>query len=220
MATNGLVFLVDVDNTLVQNDAVKDELDDRIRQAIGAEQTEIFWQIYEAVRRESEYVDYPVTLRRYREQAPNERGFCHVSDDVLGWPYERWLYPSALEVLHHLNTLGRAVILSDGDPVYQPAKIARAGIADAVDDVVLVFAHKEAHLDELQRRYPASRYVIVDDKPDILARVKRRWGERVVTVHVLQGKYAQVPLPEGELLPDRTVENIAALLRLRREDLE
>ncbi len=215
-----MVFLVDVDNTLIQNDAVKDELDGRIREAIGAKQTETFWEIYEDVRRESEYVDYPVTLRRYREQAPDERGFCHVSDYVLGWPYQRWLYPSALEVLRHLNTLGRAVILSDGDPVYQPAKIARAGIADAVDDVVLVFAHKEAHLDELQRRFPATRYVIVDDKPDILARVKRRWGERVVTVHVVQGKYAEAPLPAGELEPDRTLESIASLLDFRREDFE
>jgi FMN phosphatase YigB (HAD superfamily) len=218
VATKGLVFLVDVDNTLVQNDAVKDELDGRIRQAIGAEQTEVFWDVYEAVRRESEYVDYLVTLRRYREQAPDERGFCHVSDYILGWPYQRWMYPSALEVLRHLNSLGRAVILSDGDPVYQPAKIARAGIADAVDDVVLVFAHKEAHLDELERRFPATRYVIVDDKPDILARVKRRWGDRVMTIHVLQGKYAEAPLPEGEPRPDRTIDSIARLLDVRRED--
>jgi FMN phosphatase YigB (HAD superfamily) len=208
-----LVFLVDVDNTLVQNDAVKDALDAAIRRAIGPRQTELFWDIYEAVRQETEYVDYPLTLSRFRAQAPDERGFCHVADRVLGWPYQQWLYPGALDVLRHLNRLGRVAILSDGDPVYQPAKIARAGIADAVDDVVLVYAHKEAHLDELRRRLPAGRYVIVDDKPDILGRIKQRWRELACTVHVLQGKYASAAAPDDLPTPDLTIDGIAELLR-------
>ncbi|MEA2641620.1 MAG: hypothetical protein QOF51_3014 [Chloroflexota bacterium] len=213
-----LVFLLDVDNTLLDNDAVKADLEVRIGRLLGEARSRDFWAIYEQVRRDYDYVDFPRTLARFRMAFPDERGFPHVAALVLGYPYETALFPLALEVIAYLRTMGTAAILSDGDPVFQPAKIARAGLASAVDDEVLVVAHKEQYLDNVMKRLPAERYVMVDDKPGLLAAMKARLAERVVTVHICQGRYAHeaehAAYPEWDL----GVEQIADLLALGAEE--
>jgi FMN phosphatase YigB (HAD superfamily) len=218
MGVADLVFLLDVDNTLIDNDQVKLELQHEIARLLGPEHGDVFWELYEQVRHERDYVDFPATLERYAERYPEERRFPHVAQLVLCCPYERWLYPDTLATIAYLRTLGTVAILSDGDPVFQPAKIARAGLADAVDDNILIYAHKEQHLDEVRRRYPGIRHVFVDDKPGILARVKSQLGEQAVTLFVDQGKYAHGADRDARPAPDLAVETIAEVRRFRRED--
>ena len=213
-----LVFLLDVDNTLIDNDRVKADLQAQIERLVGPERGGRFWASYEEVRRELDYVDLPRTLERFRAAFPDEPSFPQLAAMLLCYPYEGWLFPGALEVIAHLKTLGRVAILSDGDPVFQPAKIARAGLADAVDGNVLIYVHKEQHLDEVTRRYPADRYVMVDDKPRILATSKVLLGERLVTLHVCQGKYAHQGEHDAYAPSDLSVDAIFEVQRLGRPD--
>jgi hypothetical protein len=206
-----LTFLLDFDNTLADNDHVKADQDERLRELLGAEHTAAFWETYEAVRREKEYVDYLATLARFREARPDERRFAEVAAFVLGFPFESYLFPGAPEAIAHLGELGRTAILSDGDPVYQAAKIGRSGLATAVHDLVFIYAHKQDQLGDVTRRLPADRYVLVDDKAGVLAACKERLGERALTVHVRQGKYARQPQPPGERPPDHGVAAIGDL---------
>jgi FMN phosphatase YigB (HAD superfamily) len=215
-----LAFLLDVDNTLLDNDRVKRDLQAHIDRLVGLERGQRFWALYEEVRQEADYVDFPLTLRRFHATFPDERRFPHLAALLLCFPYERWLFPGALEAIAHLKTLGRVAIVSDGDPVFQPAKIAQAGLADAVDDNVMIFVHKEQHLDEVTRRLPAERYVLVDDKPRILAAAKARLGERLVTLHVCQGAYAHSGEHDVQPAPDRKVGAISELQALGRADLK
>jgi FMN phosphatase YigB (HAD superfamily) len=209
-----LTFLLDVDNTLLNNDRVKTDLEQHIAQLVGPELSSEFWAFYEDVRRDLDYVDLLETLRRFNLAFPDQPHFPHLSAFVMGYPFTGTLFPGALDAIAHMKTLGSVAILSDGDPLWQPAKIARSGLADAVDDCVLVYTHKQEHLDEVQRRFPAERYVLVDDKPPILADVKQRMADQVVTVHVCQGKYAQ----DGDHLAgpgiDIHLDHIADLSRL------
>lgn len=214
-----ILFLFDVDNTLLDNDAAKADLAARVEALVGAGRAAAFWETYEAVRREKDYVDYPLTLARFRAAFPDEPAFPYVADLVLAYPYGERVYPGALAALAHVRTLGTAAILSDGDPVYQPAKIARAGLATAVGGNVLVFVHKEANLEAVTGRFPARRYVLVDDKPDVLARSKARLGDRLLTLHVRQGKYAHAPRAEGLPPPDLERASIADLQQLTRADV-
>lgn len=215
--TGELVFLLDVDNTLLDNDRVKEDLETQIARLVGPQHSALFWACHEQVRRECDYVDFPRTLERFRAALPVEPSFPRLAALVLCYPYEACLFPGALETVGHLKTMGRVAILSDGDPVFQPAKIARAGLAAAVADNVLVYAHKEDRLDEVTRRLPAERYVLVDDKLRILAVAKERLGPRLLTVHVCQGKYAQ---GEEQLYPaaDLEMDAIADLQALGRDD--
>lgn len=209
-----VAFLFDVDNTLLDNDRVRRDLVEAIDRTVGVERGLRFWELYEEIRRERDYVDFPHTLERFTLTFPEELGFPALADAVLGYPYRSAAFPGAQEVLRRAATLGTAAILSDGDPVYQPAKIARAGFADAVAGRVFVFAHKEDHLDEVARRLPAERYVLVDDKPRILAAAKARLGDRLITLHVCQGRYAHAA--EHDTFPpaDRSVDAIAEILNL------
>jgi FMN phosphatase YigB (HAD superfamily) len=209
-----IAFLFDVDNTLLDNDRVRRDLEEAIDRTVGAERGMRFWELYEDVRRESDYVDFPHTLGRFTREFPAEPGFPAMADAVLSYPYRAAAFPGAIEALRHAGTIGPTAILSDGDPVYQPAKIARAGLVAAVTGPVFVFAHKEDHLEEILRRLPAERYVLVDDKPRILATVKDRLGDRLVTLHVCQGKYAHAA--EHTTFPpaDRSVDVIADILAL------
>jgi hypothetical protein len=165
------------------------------------------------VRRMRDYVDYPHTLQRFREAFPTERAFPEVAELVLGYPYQSVLYPGALEVLAKVRSVGPAAIVTDGDPVYQAAKIARAGLADAVERRVFLFAHKEAHLAEVKESLPADRYVIFDDKLGVLDAVERL-DERVFTVHVRQGHYGVALASTGAYGPDRSLERIGDLLEV------
>jgi len=206
------VFLIDVDNTLLDNDRAKADVARAIGALMGPDRASRFWSLYEEVRADCGVVDYPETLRRFRRAFPEESRLSDVDRAVLDIPFERYLYPRALDVIGHLWRLGEPAILSDGDRVYQPMKIERAGLLLAVRGNVLVYEHKEDHLAEVQRRFPAAHYVHIDDKAALLARTRASLGDRVTTVHVRQGHYAT----EGSsgAPPDVVVERIADVLTI------
>jgi len=206
-------FLFDVDNTLIDNDCVKGDLATGIDALVGETAGGKFWEIYEDVRRMRDYVDYPHTLQRFREAFPTEQAFPEVAELVLGYPYQDALYPGALDVIAKVQAMGPAAIVTDGDPVYQAAKIARAGLVEAVERRVFLFAHKEPHLAEVQAAVPANRYVLFEDKADVLARVKRV-DDQLLTVHVRQGHYGRAGADDWYPAPDRSLERIGDLLQL------
>jgi FMN phosphatase YigB (HAD superfamily) len=216
-----IVFLIDVDNTLLNNDEAKKELDSALRAEIGEELANRFWQIYEQVRKEKGVVDIPLSLAHLREQTSpaymDELTYRHVLSIFENFPFQRVLYPAAIETLEYLCTIGTVVIVSDGDLDFQAEKILNSSLADVVEGRVLLYIHKQEHLPEIMRLYPADHYVMIDDKPSILADIKRTLGEKVTTVFVKQGKYAHTDLPEG-FSPDISVEQIADLQRYKLED--
>jgi FMN phosphatase YigB (HAD superfamily) len=214
-----IAFLLDVDNTLIDNDKVKADLEERILRFAGPQKAPLFWQEYELVREELDYVDLPVTLQRFRQAAPAVERFAELAAAVLFYPFEECLYDSALDVLRHLGAIGTTAIVSDGDPVFQPAKIARAGLAAAVDDRVLIYVHKEKRLADVRLQVPADLYVLVDDKPGILEAAKADMTSDIVTVHVHQGKYARES-HENDPIADIELGSIADVLRLTRDDFE
>jgi FMN phosphatase YigB (HAD superfamily) len=187
------VFLLDVDNTLLDNDAVIADLRRHLVEKIGPECELRYWQIFEQLRTELGYADYLGALQRYRIENPRETYVLQLSLFLLHYPFSNRLYPGALEAVHTLRARGRTAILSDGDVVFQPRKIERSGIWEAVAGEVLIFIHKEQMLDEVERRYPARRYVMVDDKLRILTAMKKVWADRLTTVFVRQGHYAADP---------------------------
>lgn len=194
-----LTFLIDVDNTLLDNDEVKKDLDAHLKVELGPKLTKRFWELYEQVRDERGVVDIPLALDRLREQVPpsemDEQTYLHVCSLFENYPFYKALYPHTLETLHYLSTLGRTVIVSDGDECFQPEKIVRSDLAEAVDGRVLIYIHKQEHLNEIMKLYRADHYVMIDDKPKILADTKAILGDRLTTVFVEQGKYAhQKPL--------------------------
>jgi FMN phosphatase YigB (HAD superfamily) len=207
-----LTFLLDVDNTLLDNDRIKQDMQRAIAGLVTGDRASRFWSIYEAVREEEGVVDFPETFRRFRRAFPDDPRLEDVDRAVLSVPSERYLYPSAMEVIARLWKLGEVAILSDGDRVYQPAKIARAGLLLATRGNVLVYEHKEDHLAEVQRRFPSRHYAHVDDKAALLARTKIGLGSRATTIHVRQGHYA-TELHAGSP-PDLAIERIADLLAL------
>jgi len=209
-----IVFLVDIDNTLLDNDRVKAAMEAGIQNLAGEAGAREFWVVYEEVRQELDYVDLPVTLARFRARRPDLRKFPQMSALLLNYPFEGDLYPEAMEVVAHLREMGTVVVLSDGDPVFQPAKIGRIGVADAVDSNVLIYAHKERHLNEVRDLYPADHYVLVDDKAGVLARAKLVLGDLLTTVHVHQGKYATHDEGGVEPHPDIELDGIAGVLEL------
>jgi FMN phosphatase YigB (HAD superfamily) len=206
------VFLLDVDNTLLDNDRVKQDLRAAVASFVAADRASRFWSLYEDVRDEQGVVDFPETLRRFRRAFPDEPGAEDVDRAVLGVPFERYLYPRAMDVIARLWTIGDVAILSDGDRVYQPAKIARAGLLLATRGNVLVYEHKEDHLAEVERRFPARHYAHVDDRAALLAGTKKGLGSRATAIHVRQGHYASESLSGPP--PDIAVERIADLLTL------
>jgi len=216
-----IVFLLDVDNTLLDNDRVKTELDAALRSEIGEELTARFWQLYEQIRQEKGVVDIPLTLIRLREQTSlaemDERTYQHVRSIFEHFPFQQFLYPHAIETLEYLCSIGVPVIVSDGDLNFQAEKIFNSSLADAVEGRVLLYIHKQERLPEIMRLYPADHYVMIDDKPAILADVKKALGDKVTTVFVKQGKYAHENLPQG-FSPDITVEHIADLQYYKLED--
>ncbi|HLZ81179.1 MAG TPA: hypothetical protein VKP04_06070 [Ktedonobacteraceae bacterium] len=209
-----LVFWIDVDNTLIANDEVKKDFDAHLQVEIGATLTARFWDIYEQARKERGVVDIPLALKRLREQTPlvelDEQTFAHVESIFDNYPFFQALYPHALETLQHLRTLGLTVIVSDGDQFFQSEKIFHSDLAEAVEGRVLLYVHKQQHLDEIMQQYPGDHYAIIDDKPDILADTKAILGKRLTTVFVKQGKYAAAQLP-ANFTPDLSVLHIGDL---------
>jgi FMN phosphatase YigB (HAD superfamily) len=210
-----VVFLIDVDNTLLDNDAIQQDLKDHIERSYGRAARERYWKILEDLFVELGYRDYLGALQRYRVEHPREVELLSMSSFLIDYHFAGRLFPDALKVLERLSRLGTAVILSDGDVVFQPHKVERAGLADAVDGRVLIYIHKEDALDDVERRYPAERYVVVDDKLRILSAVKQFWRERVTTVFARQGSYAHDPTMLDAFPPaDATIERIADLLEV------
>jgi len=207
-----VAFLVDVDNTLLDNDRVTADLRHYLEREVGAEGLARYWAIFEALRIELGYADYLGALQRYRLEFPRDPHLLCVSSFLLDYPFADRLYPGALDVLERFRGWGPTVILSDGDVVFQPRKVERSGIGDAVDGV-LIYVHKERELDDVERRYPAAHYVLVDDKLRVLDAVKRVWGQRVSTVFPRQGHYARDPEALATYpAPDLAVERIGELV--------
>jgi FMN phosphatase YigB (HAD superfamily) len=214
MATAGTttetVFLLDVDNTLLDNDAVIADLRLHLVEAFGPECDRRYWEIFEQLRTELGYADYLGALQRYRIEHPHDTEAVKISLFLMHYPFAGRVYPGAFDAIGALQARGRTAILSDGDVVFQPRKIERSGLWAAVDGEVLIYIHKEQMLDDVARRYPARRYVMVDDKLRILTAMKRVWGERLTTVFVRQGHYAhEVEQLAGFPPADITVERIA-----------
>jgi FMN phosphatase YigB (HAD superfamily) len=207
-----VVFLIDVDNTLLDNDRVQADLKDHLEHAYGRVARERYWKILEDLFAKLGYRDYLGALQRYRNEHPREVELLAMSSFLIDYPFADRLLPAALAVLQRLADFGPTVILSDGDVVFQPHKVERAGLAAAVSGRVLIYIHKEEALDDVERRYPAERYVIVDDKRRILAAAKQFWGERVTTVFARQGSYAHDPSIGGFKPADCTIDHIADLL--------
>lgn len=214
-----LAFLLDVDNTLLANDEVKEHLDQHLRCTIGDALTKHFWEIYEQVRQEQNIVNIPLTLRRLREEVPQEQLDAQTYQQVHAlfdtYPFFQSLYPYAIETLHYLRTLGTTIIVSDGDQYFQAEKITKSRLAEAVEGRVLIYTHKQQHLEEIFQHYPAEHYVMIDDKPQILIDSKKLLNKRLTTVFVKQGKYAIRKVEHFK--PDISIEHIGDLRKFTIE---
>ena len=210
---NPIIVLVDVDNTLLDNDRIQQDLKEHLENVFDSAACRRYWKILEDLFVELGYRDYIGALQRYRAEHPNAVELLSMSSYLMDYPFCDRLFPDVLEVLKRLRTIGPTVLLSDGDVVLQPRKIEHAGLSDAVDGRVLVYVHKEQALDDVERRYPADHYVVVDDKLRILTAIKRSWGPRATTVFVRQGTYAHDPKVVGTFpSADVTIERIGDLL--------
>jgi FMN phosphatase YigB (HAD superfamily) len=213
MSTDRVVFLFDVDNTLLDNDRVTADLKRHLEQQVGPERQQQYWDFFEQLRTELGYADYLGALQRYRIAHPREPGLLTVSHFLIHYPFATRLYPDSLDVLEHVKQWGKPVVLSDGDVVFQPLKIESSGISESVERNVLIYIHKERQLDDVEERFPADHYVLVDDKLRILDAVKQIWGTKVTTVFPRQGHYAHDPKAlAGYRAADITVERIGDLL--------
>ncbi|MGO9605158.1 MAG: HAD family hydrolase [Candidatus Binataceae bacterium] len=220
MAADPVVFLLDVDNTLVNNDAIIADLMKHIEAEVGSDQQKRYWEYFAELRAELGYADYLGALQRYRIQYPRDLKILRASLYLVDYPFANRLFPDSLDVIEHAQKLGKAVVLSDGDVVFQPHKVERSGIYDAIGGNVLIYIHKETELDDVEARYPADHYMLVDDKVRILAAVKNQWGSRVTTVFPRQGQYARdlkevAKYPE----PDFTIERIGDFLKFDLDTL-
>lgn len=185
------VFLFDVDNTLLDNDRVTFAMRSYLNKEIGEERTDRYWRIFEQLRSELGYADYLGALQRYRADFPYDSHVLSLSTFLINYPFANRLLPRSLDVIDHFKQFGPVVILTDGDAVFQPRKIERSGIGESVENNILIYVHKEQELEDIERRYPARQYFVFDDKIRILASLKEQWGDRVTTVFVRQGHYAQ-----------------------------
>jgi FMN phosphatase YigB (HAD superfamily) len=214
-----VVFLFDVDNTLLDNDRVAADLQRHLASEVGAEGAQEYWRIFEQLRTELGYADYLGALQKYRSKHSRAPHLLCVSDFLINYPFAERVFPDAVKVIELVQQWGPAVILSDGDVVFQPLKISRSGLSNAVSARVLIYVHKEQELDDVERCYPAQHYVLVDDKVRILAAVKKFWGSRVTTVFVRQGHYATDPKILASYPPaDISIGRIGDLLQYQLQD--
>ena len=213
-----LVFLFDVDNTLLNNDHVTADLKRHLEQQVGPERQQRYWDIFEQLRSELGYADYLGALQRYRIEYPRDPGLLTVSHFFINYPFATRLYPDSLDAIEHVKQWGKAAILSDGDVVFQPLKVERSGIYETVGGNVLIYIHKELELDDVECRFPADHYILIDDKIRILTEVKKIWGNRVTTVFPKQGHYALDPKIVAAYPPaDITINRIGDLLNYQAE---
>jgi len=215
MDKDGTVFLFDVDNTLLDNDRVTEDLRTFLQSEVGEERSKTYWRIFEKLRTELGYADYLGSLQRYRLEHPYDSHVLAVSTFLINYPFEKRLFPHALDVIAHCQKLGTVVILTDGDVVFQPRKIHTSGLFKAVDGNILIYIHKEQELADVQRRYPAKKYILIDDKLRILTAIKKAWNDHVLTVFPRQGHYALDTNEVSKYPPaDITIETIADILSL------
>jgi FMN phosphatase YigB (HAD superfamily) len=216
-----LVFLLDVDNTLLDNDRFAADLGERLEQAFGASERARYWAIFGRLREQLGLADYLASLQAFRAGLDDHPELLAMSEYLLEYPFAARLFPHALEAVAHLSTLGLPVVLSDGDIVFQPRKIQRAGIWDAVDGRVMIYLHKERVLDHMMQRYPANHYVMVDDKPSLLAAMKSILKNTLTTVFVRQGHYAlAADAKPADPPPDLTIERIGDLINHTLSDFQ
>ncbi len=218
MRADSVVFLFDVDNTLLDNDHVIADLQRHLTNEVGPDRQRCYWELFEQLRSELGYADYLGALQRYRLEYPQDPGLLTVSHFLINYPFATRLYPDSLDAVDHVKQWGKAVVLSDGDVVFQPLKVERSGISEAVGGNVLIYIHKEQELQDVEQRFPAAHYVLIDDKLRILTAVKKIWDTKVTTVFVKQGHYASDPQILADLPPaDIAIDRIGDLLRLNRE---
>ena len=215
-----IVFLFDVDNTLLDNDRVSKDLRNFLEKEVGEKRSDRYWEIFEELRNELGYADYLGALQRYRIENPYESHLLAVSTYLVNYPFANRLFPNSLDVLEHCKQFGKVVILTDGDVVFQPRKVERSGLLEAVEKNILIYIHKELELHDVERRYAAQHYVLVDDKLRILSAIKKVWGAKVTTVFPRQGHYA---FDEREIAKypaaDITIERIGDLINFNLERL-
>jgi FMN phosphatase YigB (HAD superfamily) len=214
-----VVFLLDVDNTLLNNDHFAADLGDRLERDFGAAERARYWEIFGRLREQFGFADYLGSLQTFRTGLDDRPALLALSDFLLEYPFAELLFPRALETVAHLTALGRPVVLSDGDIAFQPRKIRRSGIWDAVGGHVMIYVHKERMLDHVQRRYPAAHYVMVDDKPNLLGAMKNALDAKLTTVFVRQGHYALAPESSSVTpAPDMIIERIGELIHCNATD--
>jgi len=212
--SNGLVFLFDVDNTLLDNDRVTEDLKRHLTQQVGPERQQRYWDFFEQLRSELGYADYLGALQRFRLEYPRDMAVLTVSQFLINYPFATRLYPDSLDVVEHVKQWGQVVVLSDGDVVFQPLKVERSGLWETFEGNVLIYIHKEQELDDVESRFPAQHYVLIDDKLRILSAVKKVWGAKVTTVFPRQGHYAKDPQALASYqAADLSVERIGDLLQ-------
>jgi len=215
-----IVSLFDVDNTLLDNDRVTADLKRHLEREVGTERQQRYWAIFEELRQELGYADYLGALQRYRVEHPRDPKLLTVSYFLTNYPFANRLYPNSLDALERCGQWGPVVLLTDGDVVFQPRKIERSGLLEAVDGNVLIYIHKESELSDVERRYPADHYIMVDDKLRILTAIKKAWDGRVTTVFPRQGHYALEPnLLSTYPPPDISIGRIGEMLDLSLEDV-
>lgn len=213
-ASSEIVFLFDCDNTLLDNDRLLEDLGAHLASEFGSEKRDRYWRILEALRAELGYVDYLGALQRYRLEDLSDTHLLQMSSFLVDYPFASRLYPGALDAIRRLGDEGLTVILSDGDVVFQPLKIERSGLWAAVEGRVLIYIHKEEMLDAVAARYPARRYVMIDDKLRILAAMKKVWKDRLMTIFPRQGHYALDPRNIAAYPPaDISIEHIGDLVK-------
>jgi FMN phosphatase YigB (HAD superfamily) len=213
--SKNVVFLFDVDNTLLDNDRVSSDLKRHLEREVGPERKERYWAIFEELRKELGYADYLGALQRYRSNYPRDPKLLIVSQFLLEYPFANRLFPNSLDAVDYVKQFGKPVILSDGDVVFQPHKVRRSGLYEAVEGAVLIYIHKEHELDDVEARYPADHYVFVDDKLRLLTALKRAWGRRVTTVFPRQGHYALDEKANSQYPPaDFTINRIGELVNI------
>jgi FMN phosphatase YigB (HAD superfamily) len=220
MMSKGVVFLFDVDNTLLDNDRVSADLKQYLANRVGEDHQRRYWALFEELRTELGYADYLGALQRYRTEYPRDPNLLAVSEFLIEYHFANRLFPNSLDVLEHVAQWGQPVILSDGDVVFQPHKIRRSGLFDAVNGHVLIYVHKEHELEDVRQRYPADHYVLVDDKVRILTAIKKAWGNGVTTVFPRQGHYARDPNIVAAYPPaDISIERVGDLIEYGLNDL-
>jgi FMN phosphatase YigB (HAD superfamily) len=215
-----IVFFFDVDNTLLDNDRVTEDLKQHLASKVGESSSKRYWELFEQIRTELGYADYLGALQRYRIERPRDPKLLLVSRFMIDYPFANRLFPESLDAVAYARRLGEPVILSDGDVVFQPRKVDRSGLYEAFDGHILIYIHKELELDDVEAKYPAAHYVMVDDKVRILAAIKKYWGARVTTMFPRQGHYA---LDVAEVAkypkPDITLERIGDLQKFSVEQI-